>query len=333
MIRVALIGSGYIADCHISAFHSDAVKEIGEIVAVVGHPGSGMKAAAKVGNGCRFFETLEEAEKEVGFDAVDITTPTFLHEEYTVKAANMGKHVFCEKPLALSVESFDRMYDACKKNNVKFMAAQVLRYMSNFTKIADTIKSGVLGNIHMYSAKRLSQHPTWATWHRDPSKSGGGLYDINVHDIDLIYSMFGMPESVYAVGWKSPSGCWNHVATSLKWADKQAICESSLEMTGDYPFTAEIIATGDNGSIDFISKAGANIKGDRTVSSRFYPVGGEGEDFEAPDNDGFADEIRVFLEAVINNTEPPVRPEESRDVLNIIVAAEKSLETGEVVKL
>ena len=124
MIRVALIGSGYIADCHINAFMTEEVSKTGKIVAVVGHPGSGMKAAARIG--CGFFETLEEAAAEVDFDAVDITTPTFLHEEYTVKAANMGKHVFCEKPLALSVEAFDRMYDACRKNHVKFMAAQVL---------------------------------------------------------------------------------------------------------------------------------------------------------------------------------------------------------------
>ena len=331
MIRVALIGSGYIADCHINAFQNEKVKNIGKIVAVVGHPGSGMKAAARVG--CRFFETLEEAETEVGFDAVDICTPTFTHEEYTVKAANMGKHVFCEKPLALSVEAFDRMYDACKKNNVKFMAAQVLRYMSDFTRIADVIRAGTLGRIHMYSSKRLSQHPAWSTWQRDPEKSGGGLYDINVHDIDLAYSVFGMPKSVYAVGWKSPSGCWNHVATSLKWEDVQAVCECSLEMTGDFPFTAEIIVTGDKGSIDFISKAGANIKGERRISSRLYPAGSEGEDFKAPDNDGFADEIRVFLEAVINDTEPPVRPEESREVLKIIVAAHKSLETDQVIEL
>ena len=331
MIRVALVGSGYIADCHINAFMSEEVNQTGKIVAVVGHPGSGMKAAARAG--CAFFETLEEAEAAVGFDAVDICTPTFTHEEYTIKAANMGKHVFCEKPLALSVEAFNRMYEACRKNNVKFMAAQVLRYMSDFTRIADTVRSGRLGNIHMYSAKRLSQHPTWATWHRDPEKSGGGLYDINVHDIDLVYSMFGMPKSVYAVGWRSPSGCWNHVATSLKWDDKQAICESSLEMTGDFPFTAEIVVTGDNGSIDFISKAGANIKGERTVSSHIYPVGGDGENLKAVDNDGFASEIRVFLEAVINDTDTPVRPEESRDVLKIIVAAHKSLETGMVVEL
>lgn len=331
MIRVALIGSGYIADCHINAFQNEKVKNIGKIVAVVGHPGSGMKAAERVG--CRFFETLEEAEKEVGFDAIDICTPTFTHEEYTVKAANMGKHVFCEKPLALSVEAFDRMYDACRKNNVKFMAAQVLRYMSDFTKIADTIRSGALGSIHMYSSKRLSQHPSWSTWQKDPEKSGGGLYDINVHDIDLAYSVFGMPKSVYAIGWKSPSGCWNHVATSLKWEDAQAVCECSLEMTGDFPFTAEIIVTGDKGSIDFISKAGANIKGERRISSRLYLTGCEGEDFKAPDNDGFADEIRVFLEAVINDAEPPVRPEESREVLKIIVAAHKSLETGQVIEL
>ena len=79
----------------------------------------------------------------------------------------------------------------------------------------------------------------------DPEKSGGGLYDLNIHDIDFLYSVLGMPKSVYAVGGRA-FRCWNHISTSLVWEDgTKAVCETSLEMTGNYPFSIEFRGTGD----------------------------------------------------------------------------------------
>jgi UDP-N-acetylglucosamine 3-dehydrogenase len=331
MLNVIVVGGGYIGLSHIAAYKQldnarvvgvvDLNKEVGE------------KAAEEAG--CKHYSTLEEALEAEKANMVDICVPTFLHEDFVVKAANAKCHVLCEKPVTFTLESFDRMINACRENNVKFMVAQVARWWPEFTVIKDYFDQNQLGRIHMIYEKRLAQHPNWATWHRDPEKSGGGLYDLNIHDIDFLYSVLGMPKSVYAVGWKSPSGCWNHISTSLVWEDgTKAVCETSLEMTGNYPFSIEFRGTGDKGTLEYIFAAGFNIK-DETSGSRFvfYPEGEENvQELEAEQKDMFVEEIGSFVNAVVEDKPLPISPEESRDVLRITLAIKKSLEEGVVVE-
>lgn len=332
MLNVAMIGSGYIGDCHISAYQA-LDRELVRLVAIVdANPASGMRAAEKAG--CYYYETLEQAVEHCPVDIVDICVPTFLHEMFTLKAAALGKHVLCEKPVTLSLESFDRMYGACKAAGVRFMTGQIVRFTPEYREFARHIQDGQLGKIHMLSEKRLCQHPAWTTWHRDPQKSGGGLFDLNTHDIDYIYSLFGIPQSVFAVGWKNETGCWNHVTTLLKWPDKQAVCETSLEMIGDYPFSVGMRATGDSGTLDYSSAAGVNIKDGEALSSfRYYPADGAPEEVHPEQYDPFRMEIEEFVLSVKNGTEVPIPPEQTREVLRILLATKEALETGAVVTL
>lgn len=327
MLHIALIGAGYIADCHISAYRS-MQEDFVKITAVVdNNPASGQKAAEKAD--CGWFASLEEAVAAVPVDVVDICVPTFLHEQYALKAAGMGKHVLCEKPVTLSMDSFDRMNSACKEAGVKFMTAQVVRFFPEFVQIRQNLKKGTLGKLHMYSEKRLSQHPAWSSWHRDPGKSGGGLFDLNAHDIDFIYSLFGLPRKVHAIGWKSDSGCWNHVVTAMQWEDMQAVCETSLEMTGDYPFTVGVRAVGDAGTLEYCSSAGANIKDKKSDNSLIiYPQGETAQLLEPGTDDPFYNELYAFLRAVAEDGVVPIPPEETRNVLRILLATKESLETG-----
>jgi len=333
MFNVALVGAGYIGMAHIGAY-----KNIpgAKVVAVINrNPEHGAKGVEAAGGDCKYYATLDEALADKKIDIVDICTPTNLHEEFVIKAANAKCHVLCEKPVTFDLESFDRMADACKANNVYFMVAQVARWWPEFITIKDYIRQNKLGNIHMIYEKRLAQHPNWATWHRNPEISGGGLYDINVHDIDYLYSLFGMPCRIYANGWKSPSGCWNHVSTNLTWEDgTNAICETSLEMKGQFPFSIEFRGCGDNGTIVYQLTAGHNIKdGERGNNFVYYPAG---EDkvipIEAEQKDMFVAEISDFINAIKCGTDVPVPPAQSRQVLRIILAIKKSLEEGSVVE-
>ncbi len=334
MFNVALVGAGFIGMAHIEAYKKipDA-----KVVAVINRSAEkGAKAVEAAGGDCTYYATLDEALAAKKIDAVDICTPTNLHEEFVVKAAGAKCHVLCEKPATFDLESFDRMAGACKANNVYFMVAQVARWWPEFITIKDYIRQGKLGNIHMIYEKRLAQHPNWSTWHRKPEISGGGLYDMNVHDIDYLYSLFGMPCQVYANGWKSPSGCWNHISTNLTWEDgTNAICETSLEMTGPFPFSIEFRGCGDNGTIAYSLTAGHNIKdGEQGSNLVYYPAGEEGAmHIEAEQKDMFVGEISDFIHAVKEETEVPVPPAQSRQVLKIILAIKKSLEEGIVVKL
>lgn len=333
MLNCVLIGAGYIAQNHVDALLKNKdVKVVGVVCRTADHATPFIE---KIGEGCKHYPTLEDACKDNKVDFVDICVPTNLHEEYTVKAAELGCHVLCEKPVTFTVESFDRMVAACEKANVKFMVAQVVRFMGEPNKIHDMIQEGKLGDIHFYYEKRLCQHPAWSTWHRNVNVSGGGLYDLNIHDIDNLYWDFGMPATVYATGWKSSTDCWNHVATTLTWANGvKAVCETSLEMTGNFPFSVEMRGTGDKGTFQYFLNAGANLN-DAGVEQKFtwYPAGEEGcESVAAAEMDGFAGEVDAFVDAVINDKEVPIKTADVRNVLQIILATKKSLEENCVVK-
>ncbi len=330
MLYVAIIGGGYIADCHVTAYHSIGDTAVKVSAVVDANPTAGQAMAQKAG--CSWYETLEAAVQAEIVDVVDVCVPTFLHEMFTVKAAQLGKHVLCEKPVTLTLESFDRMWDACRQAGVKFMTGQVVRFFPEFDRIREVVRSGQLGKIHMFSEKRLCQHPAWTTWHRDPNKSGGGLFDLNTHDIDYIYSLFGMPERVSAVGWRNETGCWNHVVTILQWEQLQAVCETSLEMTGEYPFSVGVRAVGDGGTLEYSSSAGANIKEQEALTTfRYYPEGQAAADIQVEAWDPFRRELEGFLLAVEQDSEVPVPPEQTRDVLRILMATKASLQTNQTV--
>ncbi len=330
MLNVAVVGAGYIGLSHIAAYNQI---ENAQVVAVVDSNLEKGKEGAKEA-GSKAYATLKDALVNEKIDLVDICLPTVLHEEFTIEAANAKCHVLCEKPVTFTLESYDRMIKACEDNGVYFMVAQVARFWPEFTTIKDYVDRGELGDIHMIYEKRLSRHPNWSDWHKNPEVSGGGLYDINIHDVDYLYTLFGMPEKLYASGWKSPSGCWNHVSTNISWADgTQAVAETSLEMTGEFPFSIEFRGTGDKGTIHYAMRGGRNIKDEASASFYFFPEGGESRELESEQTDMFVTEISSYINAIKNGTEAPVTVTESRDVLKITLAIKESLETGEIVKL
>ena len=330
MLNVALIGGGYISQNHIAAYNQ--MDDLQVVAVICRRKEHGEETCRQVKGNCRYYPSLREAMEGCHIDMVDICTPTYLHESYVMEAAEAGLHVLCEKPVTFDLESFDRMYAACRENHVYFMVAQVARWWPEFITMKEYIDQKKLGDLHMIYEKRICQHPTWTTWHRDPLKSGGGLYDLNIHDIDYLYTLFGTPKTVYAIGWKSQTGCWNHVVTSFTWENGvKAVCESSSEMTGPFPFSIELRATGDKGTMDYAMTAGLNINdGDKGSNLLYYPVGSEEpRPIHAPQTDMFYGEIREFADAVENGTEVPVRPEDTREVLRIVLAIKKSLENGE----
>lgn len=332
MFKVAVVGSGYIAQNHFAALKK--IEDVQLVAVVARNAEKGEKVAQE--NGCRFFKSLKEAKEATGMDVVVICAPTDLHERFVEEAAALKCHVLCEKPVTFTVESFDRMVAACEGNGVRFMVAQVARWWPEFLTIRDYLQQDKLGDVHMIYEKRICQHPTWTTWHRDPAKSGGGIYDLNIHDLDFLYSIYGKPESVYANGWKSPTGCWNHVCTNLIWkSGVKALVETSLEMTGNWPFSIEFRATGDKGTLCYALTAGLNINdGERGSDMNWYPAGDEKVyPIEVEQTDMFEGEIREFFSAIREGREASVTHAQNRGVLEIVEASLRSLEENIVVHL
>ena len=330
MLKVGIIGAGFIGKMHANAYKTLNNLEI------IGVSEVNEKAGRQYADeyNCAYFQDAEDLVKREDIDIVDICLPTFLHEKYVIMAAEHGKHVLCEKPFTLTLESADRILEAVDKAKVTLMVAQVVRFWPEYVMIKQYYDSGKLGGIKMVYANRLAQHPNWSDWFKDVRKSGGGLFDLHLHDVDYMRYLLGPVESVYATGKQSENGAWNHVVTCMNFKSGSRACvEGAYEMTENYPFTTTLRAVGLEGTIDYNFSAGFNLENIRDAKSNFvyYKNGSNPEMLQVEQKDPYANEIEYFVNCIAERKKPKIiLPAESREVLEIMLAIQKSLETGEI---
>ncbi len=134
-------------------------------------------------------------------DAVIVTVPTPFHRSVTELAAAHGKHVFCEKPIARTLDDAEAMVAACEQAGVRLMVGHVCRFFPEFVKIRDVLRAGTLGQIGLVRASRVSAHPPVERgWFANLAASGGLIVDLMIHDFDTLRWYFGDVERVFAHG-------------------------------------------------------------------------------------------------------------------------------------
>ena len=145
----------------------------------------GKAGAAELGADEMVFD-YHDALKNESIDAVIIATPNNLHAQMAIDAAQAGKHIFTEKPMALSVEDCDAMIAAAKAAGVKLMVGQVLRYIGQFAKAKQIIDSGELGKPFAVDIDRVNQQAFREGWRQSKAATGGMLYEVHVHELDFM---------------------------------------------------------------------------------------------------------------------------------------------------
>lgn len=143
------------------------------------------------------FTSLEEAIAKVEFDAVVITTPTPTHRSLAGLAADYGKHVFLEKPMALNLAECDQIIDVCKRNGVHLQLGFMRRFDPDFVQAFERVQAGEIGEPMM--VKSLTHGPGLPPpWARDLRTSNGNLAEVNSHDLDCVMWMMSSPiERIY----------------------------------------------------------------------------------------------------------------------------------------
>jgi UDP-N-acetylglucosamine 3-dehydrogenase len=138
---------------------------------------------------------------ESDVDAVIVAVPTPFHRPVTELAAAHGKHVFCEKPIARSIDDAEAMVAACDRAGVRLMIGHVVRFFPEFVKIREVLQAGTLGQIGLVRASRTNASPPGdRNWYRDFATSGGLVVDLMIHDFDTLRWYFGDIERLYAHG-------------------------------------------------------------------------------------------------------------------------------------
>ncbi|WP_042146703.1 Gfo/Idh/MocA family protein [Paucisalibacillus sp. EB02] len=328
MQRVGLVGLGFIGKAHLEAYHKLLNAEVVAICT------RNVDRHKDILSTYTFISDYEELLIRDDIDLVDICLPTYLHEEYIIKAARAKKNIICEKPLSLSVESVRRILDEVEKCGVKLFVGHVLRFWPQYQAIKAYSETETLKDIEIVHAQRLGQPATWSSWFKHPKKSGGALFDLHLHDIDFIYYLLGEVKYVYAQGTQNQYGAWNHIMTTLTFkGGEKAFVEASNRMPPGYPFTMTLRAQTHKNTLDFHLKAGENIESINNSSFVLF----ENEILtEVPVErvDPFQNELSYFVDCLENDRENKIVPlDDVLYVIRLLEAINLSLETGHEVHI
>jgi len=339
MLKVGIIGAGFMGETHSNVYASLPETQLVAVADVQ------VKKAEKLASSHRakVYSDPEEMIREEGIDMVDVCLPTYLHCEYVVKAAEAGKHVLCEKPMAMNLDEANRMIEATERAGVKFMIAQCIRFWPEYMFLKQTLGEGTYGKLLSLSCHRLSPTPTWSwrNWLFDPRKSGSAALDLHIHDTDFIIYLLGKPKSVLSTGTKDKTG-WTHIFTLYNYGAEVAVqAEGGWDFPSKFPFIMSFRALFEKGMIDF----------DFTRSETLLVYEGDKEPFppEIPQPEvkgaeesvgniaalgGYFNEIQYFVRCILEDKSPSVvTPRDSRASLEVTLAEIQSAEKGEVVEL
>jgi predicted dehydrogenase len=333
-IRVCLVGAGRAGQVHAESLtqHIPNAK-----LAALVDPNNAVResAGAKFGVEARF-SSLDEAMDRVSFEAVVITTPTFTHRELATIAAGRGKHIFCEKPMALTIEECDEMIAAAEQNSVILQLGFMRRFDPDFQTAAARIEAGEIGQPMLI--KSLTHGPGLPPpWARDLQSSNGMLAEVNSHDWDAVrWLAHSDPERVYAQvsnfkGAKHGVDTPHFYDTALVNVrfESGALASISGVCPCDYGYDARVEIVGDKGLLQIGDVRGQSIvvctsreQGLLTPIFRSWP-----ERFAS----AYVREMKYFLECIRTESQPSVNGHDGRwSVAGVLAATTSFLEERSV---
>ncbi len=341
MVRVGMAGAGFMGNTHAQCYQLMP----GARLVAVADPTDKARDAFCREFACAGYPTLEDMLSDADLDAIDICTPTFLHAKQAIAAARAGKHVVCEKPMALTVGECTRMINAARRAGTALMVAQVLRFWPEYVLIADLVRSRRLGRVRWARASRLGPSPKWSwdDWIRDAERSGGPILDLHIHDLDYLSWLLGKPTRVYAQAVAARGRGFVTVLTTLGGHRHEAksAAAASMGMAGDFPFTMDLLISAQKGTIAYSSTSSPTLTvmpdGAKPYAPRVpqphVPKSAYGRgNIQALG--GYYVELKYFVDCVRRGERPKVvTPQEGRFAVKLCRAAEKSAQTGQVVKI
>jgi predicted dehydrogenase len=198
-IRFGLIGAGAI----MRLSHAPAIaRHPATMLAAVHDPDPGRAEALAGATGAQVFPTLGALLERPEIDAVVVATPNRFHAEAVIAAAAAGKHVLCEKPLAMSVQEARAMVDACREAGVVLQVGFNQRFWPQVQIARSLIEAGVIGDVLQVQsvyAEKAGAYPAATRYRYDLAQSGGAtIIDLTIHRIDLVRYLVGDVTAVFA---------------------------------------------------------------------------------------------------------------------------------------
>lgn len=341
-VKVGLIGTGWVSQVHFNAF-----KQVNgaKVVAVTSRTKEKAKGFARMNDIVNHFDDYRDMLNMEEIDVVTVAFPNHMHAEVTVDAARAGKHVICEKPLCNTLEEADLMVEACKEHGVKLFYAEELCFIPKFIRAKELVDNGSFGKIYMVKQSEKHGGP-YSEWFWDPERAGGGiLMDMGCHSIEFCRWVLDKAQvkSVYA-----QMDTYLHTAITeeednviliLEFEGGMVgLLESSWALKGGMESKTEIIGTDGIIRADLCEGWGLKAYSEKGFGSIPSVTGSETRGWVSPDyewsfNNGYPQEMRHFIDCILNDEEPGESGEDGRVVMEVMYAAYHSAGTGRKVEL
>jgi predicted dehydrogenase len=232
MLNVGIAGIGFMGWIHYLAYKKvrgtrlaaiatrDGKKQAGDWRGIRGNFGPPGEVVDL--GGAAVYSDWEEMLADPRVDLVDVCLPPDLHAAAALRALAAGKHVFCEKPMALTAAECGRMVAAAQKAKRQLLIGHVLPFVPEYDFACKTIASGKYGRLLGGHFKRVISDPLWLKGFYDPRRIGGPLVDLHVHDAHFIRLVCGMPAEVSTIG-RMRGEVVEYAASQFRFADRSLV--------------------------------------------------------------------------------------------------------------
>ncbi len=265
-------------------------------------------------------------------DAVLIATPHDTHERLTVMAAEAGKHIFCEKAMALTVDECRVMIEAAEIHGVKLMVGHKRRLRPEYARLAEIVHSGRLGKPVAATVTGFHYSDYYRGWWSEKGRSGGELHCAGAHDLDFLRFLMGDVQTVFAV--EGP-----RISSEHDWPDSILVtlqfrsgAVGSLQIAFNYP----MLSFQNSFATRIACERGAVWYDPEQITVAWQEIGGEEQEVKFSDhgyNEAYRLELKNFVEWIQQDAEPILTAENGLRCVELMQAAYQSATEGKPIHL
>ena len=337
-VNVAVVGLGFMGVTHLRAYLDHPLARVVAVCDATRLPVNGVlsgvagniqeTADIHLGPDVKVYTKLEDLLADQEVQLVDLCTPTPLHLDQAIAALNAGKHVLCEKPLARTSTAAKDILKIAASAQGFLMPAMCMRFWPGWSWLKQMVDEQTYGKVLAASFRRNSAMPAWSQQgtYSGGQDLGGALFDLHIHDTDVVNHLFGRPASVFSSGVLAASGAINHVVTQYEFPGGPAVyAEGGWLLNQGFNMSYTLLC--EQATIDFDLSRGAD-------ALKVSETGKEPRVVDAGGGDGYSKEIEYMLECVAKRQPPTVVCAlDGVTALEICEAEEQSIRSGAPVKL
>ncbi|MSU46462.1 MAG: Gfo/Idh/MocA family oxidoreductase [Lacunisphaera sp.] len=337
--RVLIVGFGFMGEMHAQALGGIAQAEIVGIVDTFAD--AARAKAARLNLAVPVFSDLPAALKGIECDIINVCLPTDEHAAASIIALQAGKHVFCEKPVALSLADAENMRAAHMVSGKFFQVGHCIRFWPEYQAFEEFMKAGTAGRLLSLTMQRRAGRPAYSIgdWLNDEKRSMGAAVDLHIHDTDYVLHLLGKPDSVVSRGTRDQTG-WSHIFTRYVFPDVVVEAEGGWDYPANWGFQMAFQAVFERAAIEYDSAAKSTLRvtlaGQAPAPLAFKAAGNQAAATvgNLSSLGGYANELCYFVDCVSQGRAPAIATlDQAIASLEVVLSELQSAGIGKPVSL